>query len=66
MTMQEDLRRLIITTVELPETVVTHLTSIECIKLDLLANWAEKVEDATTQLFAGTELGTVANKAKNA
>ena len=62
--MHDDLRRLLVTTSELPTTVVNHVESLECIRLDTFANWAESVEESCTLFFQGTELGSVANKAK--
>ena len=64
MSMKDDLRRLLITTVSLPEAIVPHLEGLECITMDIFAHWAVVVEDAATALFQGTDLGTRPNLAR--
>ena len=64
MSMNDDLRRLLVVTCELPSTVADHLVELECTRLDYFSQWAETVEETCTQLYRGTDLGTVPNKAK--
>ena len=63
--MHDDLKRLLVTTSELSSEVAEHVESLECVRLDTFANWAESVEESCKLFFAGTQLGSVANKAKN-